>query len=322
MHRVALRPLSVGEILDVAIKITWRNARTLIPLVAIVIAPAEILTVLILSSSSPTPTLTPQLGNPTLQPTPRPVRLPPHELWTAFAGFGVVTVLFLIASVLATAACYKAVTDAYLGELPDRGRSLTFALHRLGSVLWVTALGTLATALGFVACLIPGIWLYVSFAVAVPVVLTEGTRGRRALGRSFRLVKGRWWPTAGLIFLGFLLVSIVSGAIGVLLTGLLLTGAGGNAAATLTINAVGRTVGAIVTTPFTAAFVTVLYFDLRVRKEGFDLQLMAEAVGVAPPEGGFGPPPSLTPPPVTSSAEPPFWPPPPGWRPPDQSGGM
>ena len=65
---------------------------------------------------------------------------------------------------------------------------------------------------------------------------------------------------------------------------------------------------------------TVLYFDLRVRKEGFDLQLLAERIGLAPrPAGEYRPPPTATlgPAPVFSGEgeKPPFWPPPPGWKP-------
>jgi hypothetical protein len=53
--------------------------------------------------------------------------------------------------------------------------------------------------------------------------------------------------------------------------------------------------------PLTAAIVTVIYYDLRVRNEGFDLQLLARGVGAdatrfesAPERPG---PPSFPPPP-------------------------
>ena len=57
-----------------------------------------------------------------------------------------------------------------------------------------------------------------------------------------------------------------------------------------------------------------------VRKEGFDLQLLAERIGLAPrPAGEYRPPPTATlgPAPVFSGEgeKPPFWPPPPGWKP-------
>src|SRR6185312_8920163 len=84
------------------------------------------------------------------------------------------------------------------------------------------------------------------------------------------------------------------------------------------------TVGSALTQPFSAAFVGILYFDLRVRKEGFDLQLLAERMGLPPdsdlpPEALAPPPPSTTPggghwppvPPRPPGQEPAYWPPPP-----------
>jgi hypothetical protein len=54
-----------------------------------------------------------------------------------------------------------------------------------------------------------------------------------------------------------------------------------------------------------------------VRKEAFDLQLLAERIGVAPrPEWKRAPlPASPLAPPRHEGAQPPYWPPPPGWKP-------
>ena len=67
-----------------------------------------------------------------------------------------------------------------------------------------------------------------------------------------------------------------------------------------------------------AAVITVLYVDLRVRKEGFDLQLLAERVGLAARPAGaplVRPAPAAPPAPAETDEQPPYWPPPPGWRP-------
>jgi hypothetical protein len=71
----------------------------------------------------------------------------------------------------------------------------------------------------------------------------------------------------------------------------------------------------MLTTPAVAAFAIVLYIDLRVRKEGFDLYLLAQRLGVEPTEAGAQ---ALLPPQPAVYADgeqPPFWPPPPGWKP-------
>jgi hypothetical protein len=308
-----LRPLSVGEVLDVAIKIYFRNAATLFAIVLLIVAPVQTFSSLVQVSASID-------EDPfTTTSTTGEIEVDTDEIWLYATGFGVLIVLALVSSTLATGACFKAVSDAYLGERPTWLGSLRFALRRVHSIFWVTVLGGFLAFLGLIACIIPGIWLYVSFAVAVPVLLTEGVRGRRALGRSRRLVKGRWWPAFGILVLGTILAAVVSGVItGVL--GALSLADPDNEFVAFVLGAVGGTVASTLTTPFQAAFVTVLYVDLRVRKEGFDLQLLAERIGLAAPrEGGFRPAPVALPPrppaPAAGAASPPYWPPPPGWTP-------
>jgi hypothetical protein len=307
-----LRPLSVGEVLDVAIKIFFRNATTLFAVVLPIVAPVQVLSALITTSAEAD-------DDPftTTSPTGE-VTFDFDELWLYVTGFTVVIVLAVVASTLATGACFKAVGDAYLGERPTWNGSLGFALRRIHSIIWVTFLAGFLTVLGLIACIIPGIWLWVSFAVAVPALLTEDVRGRRALGRSRRLVKGRWWPTFGILVLGSLLGGIVAGAITGVLEALSLTNPD-NEVVSIVFGAIGGTLASTLTTPFQAAFVTVLYFDLRVRKEGFDLELLAQRIGLTHrPEGAYRPPPlppAAPPWPAAGGAQPPYWPPPPGWSP-------
>jgi len=296
-----LRPLSIGEILDVAIKIYLRNAWTLFRVVLVVVAPVQIVSALIEASAASS-------GDTT--------RVSSHDIALGVTAIVAVAILGIVANTVATGASFKAVADAYLGEQPTWRSSLRFAFARIHSILWITFLGGILTVIGFVFCIIPGIYFWIAFAVAVPVLLTEGVKGSKALGRSRRLVKDRWWGTFGVVLLGTILAGIVSAAIGGLAR---LAGGSADASsvAGFLVNTVSGTLGSMISTPFTAAFVTVLYFDLRVRKEAFDLQLLAERIGLtAPPEGGYRPAPGAAPAPrPTGGAAPPYWPPPPGWRP-------
>jgi hypothetical protein len=299
-----LRPLSIGEILDVAIKIYLRNAWTLFRVVLFVVAPVEVVSALIQSSAATDSTDTATASS--------------HDVAVALSAFGAATILGLLANTVATGASFKAVADAYLGEAPTWRSSLRFALARLHSILWITILGGIATVAGFVLCLIPGFYLWIAFSVAVPVLLTEGVKGTRALGRSRALVRDRWWGTFGVVLLGTILAGVVSAAVG----GAAGFAGGSTDAGSVTgflVNSISGTLGSMISTPFTAAFVSVLYFDLRVRKEAFDLQLLAERIGLtAPPEGGYRPAPGPAPAqPPPGGAAPPYWPPPPGWTPPE-----
>ena len=59
------------------------------------------------------------------------------------------------------------------------------------------SIGGLLVVLATLALIVPGIWLFVSYSVAVPALLLERIGPVEALRRSFRLVRGRWWPTRG-----------------------------------------------------------------------------------------------------------------------------
>jgi len=312
-----LRPLGVGEILDVGIKIYLRNWKTLWKVVVFVVLPAQILVNAIEASATPSNTI---FSTGTTSFSTRPVILTRHDFVIFVTGILVAGLVSYIAAQLAQAACLRTIADAYLGDVVSWRSSLRYALRRLPGLVGLSILTTVFIVLGFIFCVIPGIYLGVAFSVAVPVLLVEGSGPIRSLGRSRRLVEGRWWGTLGVVVVGYLLAAIVSGVLTALLVGLAFANPARNTATGFVLHTLASTVGSMLTTPASAAFATVLYIDLRVRKEGFDLLLLARGLGsdsnVAPPPPAF-----LPTAPASSSQQPPFWPPPPGWTPPDPEPG-
>lgn len=325
----ALRPLRVGEILDASIKVYLSNARTLMGLTAVVVVPFQILyaTVLlsVVSSASEVPHGFTSFVS--AQHTTDSAATSGAKTVLLFAG--------LIVNLLSTAACVKAISDAYLDQPVDLGSSLRFATRRLGALAWMAILMWVLLTLAFIAFVIPGIWLYAAWSVATPALLIEGVRGQRALGRSRALVRGRWWPVAGVLVVAEVMTALVSGAITGVLLAIVLTGGGSALYAVLIVSLAGAVAG-ILTRPFQAAVATVLYYDLRVRREGYDVQLLAEQLGFDPAvmpagalagadrgspagalaglEGVSGSGGGWGPDSVGQPGGPPFWPPPPGWK--------
>ncbi len=319
MSAPALRPLQVGEILDASVKVYLKNARVLIGLAAMVVVPIQILSAVILlntvSNGTEIPTTLPKFG---VRSTGTTTAL--HPAATIGSTF-TVEILGGLASLLVTAACVKAVSDTYLDQSTSIGASLRFALRRLGALVWMDILLGLGLVLGFIALIIPGIWLYAAWAIATPALLIDGKRGTAALGRSRRLVRGRWWPTAAILLVSTLLASIVSGAFSAVLIAFLLS-SGHSEATRVVVSSLGGGAASILTRPFQAAVVTILYYDLRVRHEGYDVQLLAEQLGIEPAKlpapdtvPAFGTYVGSGPEAVGQPQGPPFWPPPPGWRP-------
>lgn len=275
--RPRLRQLSLGEILDVSIKICLSNWRTLLPAVLVVVVPVQIVITILTADYT--------LSDSSSQTAQQSV-----DEFNQYLGSLVISgVLQGVAVLFATAVCLRAIARAYLGEPIDWRSSMSYAVHRAPALLWVALLAGLGIVLGMLFFIVPGVWLSVAWAFAMPVLLVEGLRGRSALGRSFKLVRRRWWQTFGVIAVGFILASIVSALVQAVFVAGIFAGKDSDALVLL-FDALAGVVGLAVTTPFQAALLTVLYFDLRVRKEGFDLELLASEIGGGAPAAASEPP--------------------------------
>jgi hypothetical protein len=260
-----LRPLGVGELVDAALKIWRRHFGALARVVLVVVAPIEVLTALAIVSADPGTEV---------------------SAGEALAGGTAAVVggaLRLLATLVASAATLQVVTVAHLGGEPDWRQSLALAAQRLPALLWLTVVTGAGLLLGFIALVIPGIYLSVAWSLAFAALMAENLKGTAALSRSYRLVRGRWWPTFGTLLLAYILMMVVS--FFVQLPFLIALGSTDpESLAGFVVAAVTGVVSAVVTTPFLATIFILLYFDLRVRKEGFDLELLTQAVGLpAPP---------------------------------------
>ncbi|MBA2752751.1 MAG: hypothetical protein H0U41_11065, partial [Actinobacteria bacterium] len=80
MDAAELRPLRIGEILDVAIKIYRSNFATLIKAVALVVAPVQILVAIVQASAPDNPVKTPPPGST------EPPEIDFDQLWAYFAA--------------------------------------------------------------------------------------------------------------------------------------------------------------------------------------------------------------------------------------------
>ena len=276
-RRPPLRELALGELLDVSVRICLSHWRTLLRAVLVVIVPVQIISTIVTADYTLSSF---DIGSSSEQTTREAI----EELNRHVDGLLISSLLQIVALALATAACLRAIASAYLGELTDWRDSTSYALRNAGPLLALTALYLAGVTLGAIALLLPGVWLYIAWAFALPVLLVEGLRGPAALGRSYTLVRGRWWRTFCVIALGFLLAIVVSTlARGVFLIGLLVSD---DDAVVLVLSTIAGIVGLAVSAPLQAALLTVLYFDTRVRTEELDLERLAAEIGAPEPVRG------------------------------------
>jgi hypothetical protein len=195
---------------------------------------------------------------------------------------------------ISVGAVYRAVTDVALGRPATIGSVLRETLARYFPLLGLIGLGILlfigwiiAETIGFILLILPGfavfcaaVYLAVRWSLVVAAMMAEDIGPIRGLRRSWNLVSGSWWRTFGILLIVTILQLIITyglfilfGVIAALFT------AGDFQAAVVQVG--GTLLGAVVS-PITTIAVTLLYFDLRVRKEGLDLDQLAQQTSPGP----------------------------------------
>lgn len=191
----------------------------------------------------------------------------------------------------------RAAIVAVLGE-PATVGSILQELSRSYWRLWTFTIGypllLLAALLPIVTCLlIPlSLWLLVKWSLAVPAWFVERHRLGAALGRSWELTRDNWWRLFGILALFYVLQFAISLALSsfAALAAVVPSDWAGTAIAVQLLLRLGLSA---VVAPLYPLVLTLLYFDLRVRHENLDLEMLAREVGgrkpweLPPPEAAY-----------------------------------
>ena len=156
------------------------------------------------------------------------------------------------------------------------------AIVALWAVLFIAAALTnqfLAFAVAFIVAIVATGYLGASWLVAPVIVVMEKMGPVAALGRAWRLSEGNRWRILAMQLLLFILNLILSIVIGALFGGFAAVGSTSDQIGlSNVVQSLVNFASTIVWAPVEWIAFTVLYYDLRVRKEAFDLQLAAEAL--------------------------------------------
>jgi hypothetical protein len=185
-------------------------------------------------------------------------------------------ILSAIGAMLVTGATVRVVSEAYLGRTPRLRDALGFAGDKLGAIFGANFMSGILTALALLALVVPGIVVACGYSVAAQVAALEtpGSAGA-ALSRSWSLTKGFRAKALVLWLVSVCLVLVVFLGAGVL--GGLLAALGGALEAAV---AVFAAFASLLVYPVISFVFTLFYYDLRVRKEGFDLEVLATQLGL------------------------------------------
>ena len=257
-----LRPRGIGEILDAAVALYRARFGQLVRYAAIVVVPIQIFLTIVLLSAQPDSysvtfngSATPQLNSSRAQ----------------LAATFVVLMAGVLTHAFVAAVTTRVVADEYVGFEESGGTAARTASRRFLAVLAVGVLVGLAELVGLLFCFVGSFAAQALFAVAVPVVILERRRVFAAMRRSTDLTRSHFWHVLGVVLTAGLLSALING---VLAFGLnIWSTRGGSTTAVAIAQGAANTIASLLTTPFVAAAIVTLYFDLRIRDEAFDVQM-------------------------------------------------
>jgi hypothetical protein len=266
-----LRPLEIGDLLDETFRMYRRHFFFFAGLSVILSIPQAALAGFTYHALSGLF----QINNPSQPPDL-------SGLSSTLAADGVFFLVIVALLPFSYGAVTYAACESALGRPITLAGVLTGVLRRYFRLL---GYGVLIAAMALVFCLFPlWIWIWVGWAVVMPVMFVENVGLGAAMGRSWRLVQGRWWRTFLILFLMFVLSYVVSIALSAFITlGQTLLEIVVSPAVVLWISGATSVLVSSLVDPVIQIALVLIYFDLRVRREGLDLFQLAQQVGPPPP---------------------------------------
>ena len=310
-----LRPLSLGELLDRSFSLYRRHFWLFVGIMALP-------SLLALAFGVMVAVFSPQ---PVDQQSVEAAQTNPAEmigalLWFAAAMIGMV-VIYFITYVVALGATTVAVSELYLGRpvtirtayTPLRGKvgrlalllvlvsirlfGVTFlVMVALFGMVALSAAGSpvLAALFMFAGTIGAGalwIWMILRYAVVVPAAVLENESATDAINRSVELTQGnRWRVFALLAFTMIVTYAVLAVFQGPFMFAAMAADPEGSMPFWMNLfGTISGSIGGAFTAPLMIVAFAVLYYDLRVRNEGLDLQLMLANLNAASTPAGSVP---------------------------------
>ena len=296
---IPLRPLSLSDIFNGAAVYIRANPKATLGLTAVIVVTTQVIT--LIAAAGP------------LAAASRLRTAPPDELtggdvaaWTLSAAL--TGLVGWLAGILLTGMLTVVVGRAVFGATIGAGETWAKIRGRLPALIGLVALesaglillaglvglivGAIAVAGNAAAAIVIGlplmlmsiatvVYLYTVLSFAPVLIVLERLPVIDAITRSFALVRNSFWRVLGIRVLAWVVVVLIAGAVAAPFNflGHLLGGPSGPELIGVAVGTVGAAIGRIITAPFSAGVVVLLYTDRRIRAEAFDLVLQTGAAG-------------------------------------------
>lgn len=298
---IPLRPLLVGEIMTGAIDYVRREPRTVISISAMVGVVAAFVQLLVLAYTSTDLSTLPSDATEQIDPSQL------VGILTSLAVlFGITAAVSAALQIFGTGMLTHVMGRSVIGQRTSVGEAWKLVrpqlLRLIAATLLVGLVGLVAVALplvpglllmlagqgllggillgvGSVGALVLGVWVTFSLVLTTPALALEDLGPVRAMKRSWRLVRGAFWRTLGIVLVG----TIVGQAVGSIAASPFSLIAGNGDLTTWSVFglALAGLVSTLVALPFIAGVTALVYIDRRIRTENLATVLNAAATGSA-----------------------------------------
>ncbi len=282
-----LKPQTVTEILDSSFRLYRENFATFLGILAIVYIPGIILQMLL------TGTIGEEMIALRQQAHTADGHVEPAVMQKlTMVGMGQSLVILLITGLtfpLATGTLTRAVSSRYLNERISIGACFSYVLSIFLKYMGTILLSGLVMGIGWMFCIVPGILFAIWFSFTSSVVVLEGLGGTTAMGRSKQLSKDNAGRIIGLWLITFILTLAVNYGVGFGFAFILPKVLHSPVHLLVATQGLQQVIGMILSPLFSVAWI-LLYYDIRIRKEAFDLEVLAKSMGS--PQGAPPAPPA------------------------------
>ena len=198
-----------------------------------------------------------------------------------YGGIGMIIagILSMLGQLLCRGALSKSVSESYLGNEITALQAYRFVLPKFLPLIGAGFLVVLVTYMGLLLLIVPGIIFALWFALTTPAIVLENLKAIKGMSRSRTLASGNLGKIFSVGFLVLLIswvISIPFSFVGSFLASILFSD---NLMLMTFVNQLVALTGQIFIVPIGATAYILLYYDLRIRKEGFDLQMLANSIG-------------------------------------------
>jgi uncharacterized membrane protein len=267
-----LGPLKLGEILDRMFVIYRRNFLLLFSISGLpFLCLLPLVLIAVFSGSF-------KIFNSQQVPTPAAV-------WTMVEVTFAVVIIVILGGLVSWLATTAAVWQLQMGGQPTIRKVYRVAWHKFGAAFLAAMVIAAALFAGYLLLLVPAVFVALEVCLTLDAIVAEDVGAFKAISRSHELISGY----RGRVFVAWLVCYAVSTAVGYAMVippfiGVLAYIQTGSIPGWLiAILVLAYFLALTVPAPLLAIVLCLIYYDARVRKEGFDLQRLLDELPPAAP---------------------------------------